>query len=166
MYTERITSGRTTALFLALMLLCGLLVLWRLTTTGLDGLAVVGLVGFGLFLFYVLNFRTLALQLSQQALTLTFGVFTWVVPVSNMAACALDEPPALMRFGGAGIHFMLVRGRYRASFNFLEYPRVVIAFRRSVGPVRDISFSTRRPEAVIQRLQRALAAAPRPAGAR
>mgnify|MGYP000900013350 CR=1 FL=1 len=32
-----------------------------------------------------------------------------------------------LRYGGAGIHFMSIRGRYRASFNFLEYPRVVIA---------------------------------------
>jgi hypothetical protein len=43
---------------------------------------------------------------------------------------------------------MFVRGRYRASFNFLEHPRVVVALRGGAGPVRDVSFSTRRPEAV------------------
>jgi hypothetical protein len=48
---------------------------------------------------------------------------------------------------------MLIRGRYRASFNFLEYPRVVIAFKRKVGPVKDISFSTRRPEELIKLIE-------------
>lgn len=60
-----------------------------------------------------------------------------------------------MRMGGAGIHFMSIRKRYRASFNFLEYPRVVIAFKRKVGPVQDISFSTRQPEKVIRLIQEA-----------
>ena len=64
-----------------------------------------------------------------------------------------------MKYGGAGIHFMTVHNRYRASFNFLEYPRVVIAFKKKVGLVRDISFSTRRPEEVtrlIRELERIL----------
>jgi hypothetical protein len=62
-----------------------------------------------------------------------------------------------MRLGGAGILFMFVRKRYRASFNFLEYPRVVIALRKKAGPVQDISFSTRRPEDVIRRIHEAIA---------
>ncbi|MFZ2095565.1 MAG: hypothetical protein WAV05_02895 [Anaerolineales bacterium] len=53
---------------------------------------------------------------------------------------------------------MMIRKRYRASFNFLEYPRVVIALKRKVGPVQDISFTTRRPDDVIQQLQDALPA--------
>jgi len=62
----------------------------------------------------------------------------------------------LMRMGGAGIHFMMIRKRYRASFNFLEYPRVVLAFQREVGPVQDISFSTRRPDDVLRLIQAAV----------
>jgi hypothetical protein len=62
-----------------------------------------------------------------------------------------------MRLGGAGIHFMFIRGRYRASFNFLEHPRAVIAFRQPVGPVRDLSFSTRHPEELCQLIQAAVA---------
>jgi hypothetical protein len=61
-----------------------------------------------------------------------------------------------MKYGGAGIHFMLVRTRYRVSFNFLEHPRVVIALRRRAGPVRDVSFSTRRPDELMQLLQSAV----------
>jgi hypothetical protein len=63
-----------------------------------------------------------------------------------------------MRMGGAGIHFMLIRRRYRVSFNFLEYPRVVIAFKRKVGPVQDISFSTRRPDDVLRHIQESVSA--------
>lgn len=61
-----------------------------------------------------------------------------------------------MRMGGAGIHFMFVHKRYRASFNFLEHPRVVIAFKRKAGPVQDISFSTRQPTDVVRLIREAV----------
>ncbi len=35
---------------------------------------------------------------------------------------------------------MLIRRRYRVSLNFLEYPRVVIAFKRKVGLCRIFPF--------------------------
>jgi hypothetical protein len=35
-------------------------------------------------------------------------------------------------------------------FNFLEHPRVVIALKQKKGPVRDIAFSTRHLEEVMQ----------------
>jgi hypothetical protein len=109
-------------------------------------------------LFYVLNYRTLNIRLTDKSLKLTFGIFSWTVPLDNIKACGLDEIPALMRLGGAGIHFMSIRGRYRASFNFLEYPRVVVALKRKAGPVRDISFTTRRPDEVLRLLEEAAAA--------
>lgn len=90
---------------------------------------------------------------------LRFGLVSWVVSLDNLAPCALDEIAGVERYGGAGVHFMFVRGRYRASFNFLEYPRMVIAFKSRVGPVRDISFSTRRPDEVLRLLQAAALAA-------
>jgi len=102
-------------------------------------------------MFYVLNYRTLEIILTPQALSLRFGVFTWRVPLENIAAIEPDELPPLMRYGGAGIHGMLIGGRYRASFNFLEYPRLELRFKRQVGPLQDLSFSTHQPEA-LQRL--------------
>jgi hypothetical protein len=155
LYHERLSSNKTEALFLGLTGVFLLLLAWRLRAAGLDWLAVLFGVFFVLFLFYSLNYRTLAIRLTPQGLTLRFGVFTWRVPLENILACALDELPTVMRLGGAGIHFMLVGDRYRASFNFLEYPRVVIALKRKAGPVRDISFSTRQPEEII-RLVRAM----------
>lgn len=103
-----------------------------------------------MFLFYVLNYPVLRIRLTPAALELRFGVFRWRVPLENVADCRLDAGLALLqRCGGAGIHFIFVRGRYRASFNFLEHPRLVIAFKHPRGPVRDLSFSTGKPEELL-----------------
>ncbi len=155
-YDERVTSTRTEVLFVSFTLLFLLLFIWRVTVGGWHTLAAVFLCLSGFFLFYSLNYRTLAIRLTAESLKLTFGVFTWTVPLDNVEECRLDDIPVLMRMGGAGIHFMSIRKRYRASFNFLEHPRVVIAFRRKVGPVRDISFSTRRPDDVLRLVQEAV----------
>jgi len=120
----------------------------------LDVLGAVFLAFFVMFLFYSLSYRTLVIQLSPATLRLKFGVISWRVPLENIEGCRLDELPTLMRQGGAGIHFMLIRNRYRASLNFLEYPRVVVALKKKIGPVRDISFSTRQPEEIVRLIQR------------
>jgi Ca2+/Na+ antiporter len=156
LYHERVTSNRTEALFLTLTILFFLLLFWRVSVAGLDVLAAVFFCFFVFFLFYSVNYRTLIIRLTTESLKLTFGLFTWIVPLDNVEECHIDEIPLLMRMGGAGIHFMSIRQRYRASFNFLEYPRVVIAFKRKVGPVRDISFSTRRPDDVLQLIREAV----------
>jgi Ca2+/Na+ antiporter len=157
-YHERVSSNRTEALFLALTVLFFLLIIWRVNAGSVDVLAAVFFCLFSLFLFYSVNYRTLIIRLTSESLKLTFGIFTWRVPLDNVEECHLDEIPLLMRMGGAGIHFMIIRKRYRASFNFLEYPRVVIAFKRKEGLVRDISFSTRRPDDVLRLVQEALSA--------
>jgi hypothetical protein len=153
LYHEKLTSNKTEALFVALTILFLALLVWRVSAAGLDALAGVCLLFCIVFLFYSVNYRTLIIRLDAQSLKLKFGIFTWTVALSNIEACALDEIPVFMRQGGAGIHFMFIRKRYRASFNFLEYPRVVIAFKRSVGPVRDISFSTQQPDEILQLIQ-------------
>ena len=158
LYNERVTSNRTEALFLTLTILFFLLFVWRVNAGSLDILAAIFVCLSGLFFFYSVNYRTLVIRLSSKSLKLKFGIFTWTVPLDNVEECRLDEIPLLMRMGGAGIHFMSIRKRYRASFNFLEHPRVVIAFKRKVGLVRDISFSTRRPEDVLRLIQEAVSA--------
>ncbi len=157
-YEERVSSGWTEALFLSLTALFFLLFIWRLNTGGSLFLRAAFFILFLFFLFYSVNYRTLMIRLTPESLKLKFGIFSWTIPLDNVGECRLDDLPVLMRYGGAGIHFMLIRKRYRASFNFLEHPRVVIAFKRKVGIVQDISFSTRRPDDVIQRLQNAISA--------
>ena len=152
-YEERLSSNATTYLFLGLTILFFCLMLWRWNSAGLETLAVVFFCFFGFFLFYSVNYRVLNIYLTPQALKLRFGVFSWTVTTANMDQCRLDEIPTLKKFGGAGIHFMLVNGRYRVSFNFLEYPRVVIQFKQKMGLVQEISFSTRRPDELIRLIQ-------------
>jgi hypothetical protein len=157
-YEESVFSNRTEALFLALASLFSWLTVrgrqthWR----GLFSAVTLSLAAF--FLFYSINFRTLRIRLTSDQLEMKFGIFRWTVPLDHIEEVHLDELPPLMRLGGAGIHFMSIRNRYRASFNFLEHPRVVIALKRQVGPVQDISFSTRHPEDIIRLTRTALAA--------
>jgi Ca2+/Na+ antiporter len=153
-YTEKLQSNKTEALFAGLAVVFFLVFMWRMSLGSLDVLGAVFLAFFVMFLFYSLNYRTLVIQISVTALRIKFGILSWRVPLENIEGCRLDELPTLMRQGGAGIHFMLIRNRYRASLNFLEYPRVVVALKKKIGPVRDISFSTRQPEEIIQVIKR------------
>ncbi len=100
-------------------------------------------------------FLALAIRLDPQSLKLIFGIFSWSVPLENIAECRLDELPWLKKMGGAEIHFMSVRSRYRASFNFLEHPWVGIALKKNKGLVRDVSFSTRHPGDVLRLIREA-----------
>lgn len=158
LYHERLSSPKTAILFLALTVLCLLLSAWRVVAVRLDLLAAVLLGFFCFFLFNTLNYRTLDIRLTPKLLQLKFGILRWRVPLENIAESRLDEIPALKRLGGAGVHFMSVHGRYRASFNFLEHPRIVIAFRNKVGPVQDLSFSTTQPDALLKHIQDAIRA--------
>jgi hypothetical protein len=156
LYEERISSRRTQSLFWGLTALFSLLFSWRVSLSGPDLVAALLLTLALLFLFYIMNYRLLVIRIMSEALQLRFGVFTWTIPLSNVAAIRPDDDlPALAKYGGAGIHFMLLRGRYRASFNFLEYPRVVVVLGRS-RLVREVSFSTRRPDEVIRQLHAAI----------
>jgi Ca2+/Na+ antiporter len=155
-YEESVSSRRTEVLFLALTTFFLLLLIWRVSLGTLDILGSVFLCLFLIFLFYSVNYRTLMIRLTQETLELKFGVFKWKVPMENVEACRLDELSSMQKYGGAGIHFLFVGKRYRASFNFMEHPRVLIEFKRKAGIVQDISFSTRRPDEVIQYIQNSM----------
>lgn len=156
-FQERLTSNRTFALFAALTVLFGSLLIWRMSARSLDGWGITFLVLAIVFLFYTVNYRVLRIRLTDQTLTLNFGLFSWRIGTGNIANCELDHLPAIKQYGGAGIHFMFVNERYRASFNFLEYPRLVIRFKQSIGAVQDISFSTRQPEELLALIRQTLA---------
>ncbi len=152
-YDERLSSGRTEVLFLVLTALFLELALRRRRARRTEGggrarIALAFYVLSAFFLFYTLNYRTLLIHLTPEALILRFGLFSWRVPMENIEHAALDEY-SLWRIGGAGIHFSWFQGRYRAMFNFLEYPRVVVSLRQKQGPVKEIAFSSQHPETVL-----------------
>ena len=154
-YEEKLSSKRTSLLFVILSLSFLLLFLWRIVVTGFGLLAIVFFLLFCLFTFYILNYRTLVIHLTPEFLRLTFGIFKWMVPLDTIADCCPDDI-SLWRIGGAGIHFTSIRKRYRAYFNFLEYPRVVVKLKQKRGPVWDIAFSTRQPERVMKLMKDAI----------
>ena len=158
-YSEKLSSKKTEILFIILTMLFLLLLIWRVSLVSMDFLASVFICFFGLFLFYSINYRTLVIQLSPEALRLSFGIFSWTILLSNVADIQLDDDlPGINKYGGAGIHFMFVRKRYRVSFNFLEYSRVVIRLVGNAGLVKDVSFSTCQPDEILRLLQGSLAA--------
>lgn len=157
-YNESVSSNKTEALFLALTILFFSLYRFRLNAGSQDIFATAFLAISLFFLFYALNYTTLLIRLTPEHLKLRFGIFKWTVPLDNVDEYSLDEIPFLMRMGGAGIHFMMIRKRYRVSFNFLEHPRVVLAVKQKMGMVQDISFSTRQPDDVLRLLHNAISA--------
>jgi hypothetical protein len=157
-FNERLSSNKTEMLFLALTLFFVVLSLWRFNAAGFDVVAAVFVGVFGFFLFCSLNYRTLAIRLTPESLELRFGVFSWTIATDNIENCYLDDTP-MWRIGGAGVHFSPIRGRYRAMFNFLEYPRVVIALKKKRRFVRDIAFSTRQPDEVMRFIRQAASTA-------
>lgn len=154
-YEERLSSFWTELLFIALAGLFLLLFILRLNTIGSDTLSFVFFCFFFIFLFYSLNYRNLIIRIYTDRLKLAFGLFSMTIPLENIADCQLDDLPAGLRMGGAGIHLMFVRTRYRISFNFLEHPRVVLPLKQKIGPVRDVSFSTLNPSKVIALIHKA-----------
>ena len=148
-YEEKISSLRTEVFFVALALLCLALFAWRLMATGFGVVTVVFLLFSALFSFYALNYRILVIRILSGELHLKFGVFGWTVPLHSIEKAYADQT-SLWRIGGAGIHFSIIRGRYRAMLNFLEYPRVVVALKEKRGLVSDVAFSTERPDEIMR----------------
>lgn len=52
-------------------------------------------------LFLCSKLQNALIRLSSESLKLSFGVFTWTVPLDNIDECCLDEIPVVMRLGGA-----------------------------------------------------------------
>lgn len=151
-YEERLSSNVTTGLFVALTLVFGALFAWRVLAVGFRFVPVVFLILSLLFLFYTINYRMLIVRFNEQGLLLRFGIIPWRIPFSNMQSCGLDEV-VINRIGGAGIHFMLLDKRYRANYNFLDLPRVLVRLKERQGLVWDVSFSTRQPDEVMHIIQ-------------
>jgi len=152
-YSENVSSPRTSALFMILCAFFGWLAYRRLQNHPAgETLAIVYLLLAAMFLFYVLNYHTLHIRINMEKVTLRFGLFTRHIPIHTISTVTIDSE-SLWRIGGAGIHFSWFQRRYRAMFNFLQYPRVVLQLSRKRGPVQDVAFTTRNPAAVMETIR-------------
>ncbi|MCK4801905.1 MAG: pyridoxamine 5'-phosphate oxidase family protein [Anaerolineales bacterium] len=153
LYQERVQSRITSWLFLVLMLIFFALFAWRFSALGFRVYPVVCLFFALFFLFYLINYRVLRIIISEDAVLLKFGFVRWKTLLANIQAINLDDSPAWIKYGGAGVHFAFVNRRYRAFYNFLEHPRVLITFHHKQGLVQELVFTTRHPQEVIQIIQ-------------
>ena len=153
LYSEEIRSNWTTALFAGFAVIFLVLFAWRFSAVSWKFTPGLFLFLGIFFLFYVFNYRTLRIKIYRKALKLRFGVVGWTTDLENIQSCQLDDPPLWIKYGGAGVHFAMVEGQYRAFFNFLQYPRVKVTFRKKQGWVEALSFTTCQPERVLELLQ-------------
>ncbi len=153
LYSEKIRSNKTSLLFVILAIIFFALFGWRVSVVGyrfVPGLyAFFGLV----FFFYVINFRELEISITDQTLQLKFGVIGWSSNIENIKSSILYDPPFWIKFGGAGVHFSMVDGDYKAFYNFLEYPRIMIGFHQKQGWVQSLVFTTRQPDKILEILE-------------
>jgi hypothetical protein len=105
-FEERVTSALPQTLFRSLAAFFSGLLAWRTRMAGPDAIMAASLCFAVLLLFYSMNYRTLAIHISSVSLGLRFGVFHLPIPMDNIQTCRVDDLPVLMKYGGAGIHFM------------------------------------------------------------
>jgi hypothetical protein len=152
-YKEEVSSNKTNLLFLFLMFFFIFLLFVRVSTVGFRGWSIFWFVLTLFFFFYGLNYRTLRIFISEDALHLRFGLVRWKTSLENIQSIQMDDSPFWIKYGGAGVHFAYVNKRYRAFYNFLEFPRVLITFHQKQGPVQELTFTTQAPEKIIQLIQ-------------
>jgi len=157
-YQEKIQSSLTTLLFTFLMLVSSALFAWRVMIVGFRAFPIICLVLALFFFFYVLNYRTLRIMITEEEVLLKFGLIRWRTRLENIQACKVDDSPNLIKYGGAGVHFAFVKGEYRAFFNFLEHPRILITFHQKQGLVQGVVFTTRQLEQVLEIINSRIAA--------
>ena len=149
-YSEKVQSPKTSLLFIILTVIFAALFTWRVSAVGFRFIPILYLF-FGIFFFlYVINFRSLIITITENTIFLKFGLIQWRTLLENIQTCELDDSPDIIKYGGAGVHFAFVHRKYRAYFNFLEHPRVVITFIYKQGPVQELVFTTRQPAEVIK----------------
>jgi hypothetical protein len=148
-FFERTTSSGTTLLFLFLAMLFILLFTWRFLLNGWGIFSGILLFLAALFIFYVINYRVLEITITTTHLKLKFGIISSKTSFANIQSVELDNSPPVIKYGGAGVHFAFVNGQYRAFYNFLEYPRILVNLKKKQGLVKGLIFTTKQPDKVI-----------------
>lgn len=151
LFEESVSSARTEAVFIALASVFFVLAAWRVWAAGFGWFSTILAIVAAMFIFYCLNYRTLRVRMNREALILRFGLFSKTIPWRDIHRAEFDQA-TLTRIAGAGIHFTFIQGRYRMYLNFLEHPRVVVAL-DSPGIVREVAFTTRRPDEVLAAIE-------------
>jgi len=98
-------------------------------------------------LFITINFSILAIRITTVDLTVSYGVFSYRIPLTKIINCYRDES-SVLGYGGFGIRIGSAGGNTRLVYNTPGDPRVVVKLRE--GRFQEYVFSTRNPDLVIE----------------
>ncbi|UCB43117.1 MAG: hypothetical protein JSV77_00255 [Dehalococcoidales bacterium] len=96
--------------------------------------------------FLVANFRTLAIRITNQSVTVAYGLIRKTILWGDIEEGFLDSSSPL-GYGGWGARIARVEGRWRLAFNVIGASKVVLRLRK--GRAREFMFSTKNPEQVL-----------------
>jgi len=106
--------------------------------------------GMGVFMalvtLVVFQFRRLAISITLEAVTVSFGWFAYRIPFHNIVSIFIDEKPGIV-YGGWGLRIASTRGKLALVYSVLNAPRVVIE--RTGSRYAYFLFSTRQLQEVL-----------------
>lgn len=152
-YFERILFRE---MFIALGLIAG----WLAISVIWGGGAIFPPTPFHAFLILLLvailvNFSRLTIRMSPENITVGYERITRQIPWENIESCYLDETSAIF-YGGVGIRFARIRGKWRLVYNIIATPRVVLSLK--AGRFQEFVFSTKNPDEVLSIINDRIAA--------
>ena len=101
--------------------------------------------------FLVTNFRVLSIRITEQSVTVAYGLIKRTIPWGDIESGFRDESP-VFGYGGWGARIARVEGRWRLAFNVIGASGVVLRLRK--GRIREFMFSTKNPEQVLDIINR------------
>ena len=152
-YFERI-------LFREMIIALGLIAGWLAISVIWGGGAIFPPTPFHAFLILLLvailvNFSRLTIRMSPENITVGYERITRQIPWENIESCYLDETSAIF-YGGVGIRFARIRGKWRLVYNIIATPRVVLSLK--AGRFQEFVFSTKNPDEVLSIINDRIAA--------
>jgi hypothetical protein len=94
--------------------------------------------------FFTANFLILRIKITQEYLSVSFGLFKQIMHWEEINNCYVDEPPA-WEFNGYGIRYTRINGR-RVQGYVMGSPKVIISLNQGKYP--HFVFTTRNPQEV------------------
>lgn len=155
LYREQLTDWKTSLLFAVLAAFFAALFCLRFQQVGWKPGPIIFMLISLIFWLYLVNYFRLDVKISSRDLILKFGIFGWKESLQNLGPISKEGRPFWIRYGGAGIHFAMVRGKYTMFFNFLDHPRQKIELLTKRGWVQQICFSTCCPDRIRSVLEQA-----------
>lgn len=150
LYQEKLTSKWITIIFLFFALLFLFFIIYQAFIGPLGNnpapnwaLAIMFLI----FLFLTVNFLRLTIQITPQHLVAGYGIFKHKISWDNVESVYPDKSPVLTNYGGWGIRFGKVGGKWRLVYNIPESDRIVMSLKD--GKFREFVFSTKNSQEVI-----------------